>query len=181
MVRLLNLEMTVSLFCYTYSIESDGGSNMGVCSTTETTPRESPDKIVLSETTAPTNPPSSLGHDNTPTASDDDSLLSVRTKLFYKKGSEFIEVGVGNLKVQSSSKGTVHLLMRNDTSIGNIMLNVKVSSDMPLSTNKKSVLVVCPAPNPPLNIGEGPVTYLLRVKTAELAEQLLNVIKDNTK
>ena len=72
--------------------------------------------------------------------------------------------------------------MRNETSIGNVMLNVKVSADMPLSAKKNSVLLVCPAPNPPLgSIGEGPVTYLLRVKTAESAEQLLNTIKENSK
>ena len=88
---------------------------------------------------------------------------------------------MGTLKVQSSSKGTVHLLMRNDTSLGTVLLNVKVGESTPLSRNKKSVLLVCPAPNPPLSVGEGPVTYLLRVKTEELAEQLLDVVKDNVK
>ena len=112
----------------------------------------------------------------------DDSLLSVKSKLFYKKDSEFTEVGVGILKVQSSSKGSVHLLMRNETSIGSVMLNVKVSGDIPISCTKNSVLIVCPTPNPPLSsVGEGPVTYLLRVKTAQSAEQLLNAIKENTK
>ncbi len=42
------------------------------------------------------------------------------------------------------------------------------------------MLVVCPAPNPPLSIVEGPVTYLLRVKTADVAEELLRVIKEST-
>ena len=113
---------------------------------------------------------------------DDASLLSVKSKLFYKKELEFIEVGVGILKVQSSSKGQAHLLMRNETSIGNVMLNVKVSADMLLSAKKNNVLLVCPTPNPPLSsIGEGPVTYLLGVKTAESAEQLLNTIKENSK
>ena len=69
--------------------------------------------------------------------------------------------------------------MRNDTALGTILLNVKVTAGMPISTNKKSVLLVCPVPNPPLNVGEGPVTYLLRVKTAELAEELLTTIKKN--
>lgn len=131
---------------------------------TETTPKEEPcDK---------TDAPAAL-----PSSSDDDSLLTVRAKLFYKNDAEFVEVGVGTLRVQSSSKGSVHLLMRNDTSIGTVMLNVKATGATPLSCNKKSVLLVCPAPNPPLSVGEGPVTYLLRVKTEQLAEQLLGVIK----
>lgn len=135
----------------------------------------SPDRTPQSHDTEPLPPPGS-------TSADDDSLMSVRTKLFYKKGAEFVELGVGNLKVQSSAKGTVHLLMRNDTAMGTVMLNVKVTGKMPLSVaNKKAVLLVCPTPNPPLSVGAGPVTYLMRVKTAELAEQLMSVIKDNTK
>ena len=113
-------------------------------------------------------------------SNDDGALFTVRTKLFYKKGSEYIDLGVGTLKVQSASGGSVHLLMRNDTSLGSILLNIKVVANMPMWTNKKSVLLVCPTPNPPLSVGEGPVTYLLRVKTAELAEQLLKVIKEHT-
>lgn len=150
-------------------------------STTETTPRESPDKTVQLQPPAP--PPSlASGAPTTSTTStSEDCLLSIRTKLFYKKESEFVELGVGTLRVQSSSKGTVHLLMRNDTTIGTVMLNVKITGNMPLSCNKKSVLLVCPTPNPPLSVGEGPVTYLLRVKTDESAEQLLGVIKDNVK
>ena len=110
---------------------------------------------------------------------DDNSLLTIRAKLFYKKGAEFAELGVGTVKVQSSSKGVVHMLMRNDTALGNILLNVKVTKEMPLSTNKKSVLMVCPTPNPPLSAWEGPVTYLLRVKTDEMAGQILSVIQNN--
>ncbi len=139
------------------------------------------DDVVQSHPSSSAPSPPSVAPSNEPSPPDD-SLLSVKSKLFYKKGSEFIEVGVGILKVQSSSKGNVHLLMRNDTSIGNVMLNVKVSAEIPLSLKKNSVLIVCPAPNPPLSsFGDGPVTYLLRVKTAESAEQLLNTIKENTK
>lgn len=39
-----------------------------------------------------------------------------------------------------------------------------------------------PHPQPPAEQpGEGPVTYLLRVKTAESAEKLMNTIKENMK
>ena len=133
-----------------------------------------------SEETPATNiqpPPSTIDED-------DSSLLTTRAKLFYKKESEFTELGVGTLRVQSSANKTVRLLLRNDTSLGTVLLNVRVSCDVPLSTNKNNVLIVC-TPNPPLRKGEksgggAPVTYLIRVKTAEQAEDLLTCIKDNT-
>lgn len=158
---------------------SSGGSNADIVPVSDTTPQESPDVTPsVASTATPTPPQSVLG---AATTSDDDSLLTVRAKLFYKKGSEFVDLGVGNIKAHSSSKGAIQLLMRNDTSLGTILLNVKVTGDMPVSCSKKSLLLVCPAPNPSLSIGEGPVTYLVRVKTTELAEQLLKVIQDNTK
>lgn len=151
-------------------------------SVSDATPHDSPDVTPsMTSTATPTPPPSNSNPGVTTSPPDDGSLLAVRAKLFYKKGSEFVDLGVGNLKVQSSTKGTVHVLMRNDTSLGTVLLNVKVSREIPVSCSKKSVLVVCPVPNPPLSVGEGPVTYLLRVKTADLAEQLFKVIQDNTK
>lgn len=114
---------------------------------------------------------------------DDGSLLSLRAKLFYKKQDEYTELGVGTLKVQSSNGQSVCLLLRNDTSIGNILMNVRVTADVPMSLTKNNMIVVCPA-NPPLGKGageEGVVTYLIRVKTAQLAEKLHSTIKENMK
>ncbi len=114
---------------------------------------------------------------------DDGSLLSLRAKLFYKKQDEYTELGVGTLKVQSSNGQSVCLLLRNDTSIGNILLNVRVTGDVPMTLTKNNLIVVCPA-NPPLGKGAGEggvVTYLIRVKTAQLAEKLHSTIKENMK
>lgn len=82
----------------------------------------------------------------------------------------------------SSSEQTVRLLMRNDTSIGNVLLNVRLTPDMPMMLNKNNIIVVCP-PNPPVSKKEtsDTLTYLIRVKTGELAEQLYSTIKDNLK
>lgn len=176
-------KVTALIISHAHTSESEGSSGSStveIISMSGSTPRDSPDVTPsLPSTATPTPPPSVLGVMTS--SSDDDSLLTVRAKLFYKKGSEFTDLGVGNLKVQSSSKGAVQLLMRNDTSLGTILLNVKVTGDIPVSCSSKSVLIVCPAANPSLSVGEGPVTYLLRVKTAELAEQLLKAIQDNTK
>ena len=98
--------------------------------------------------------------------------------------------GVGVLRVkEEQSKGI--LLMRNDTTLGNILLNVSLSPQLPVSrAGKNNVLLMCP-PNPPLEFkptnqseelpaqsGSGEiVTYLIRVKTTQLADQLFELIK----
>ena len=116
-------------------------------------------------------------------SADDGSLLAVRAKLFYKKKDEFTELGVGTLKVQGANGESVCLLLRNDTSIGNILMNVRVTSDVPMTLTKNNLMVVCPA-NPPLSKGgsdSGAVTYLIRVKTAQLAEKLHTSIQESLK
>lgn len=107
---------------------------------------------------------------------------SFKAKLFYKKADEYVELGVGNLKVVNSDGQTVQLLMRNDTSIGNVMLNVRLTPEIPMMLNKNNVIVVCP-PNPPIGKSEDKesLTYLIRVKTAQQAEQLYSTIKDTLK
>ena len=114
--------------------------------------------------------------------SEDDSLFSVRAKLFYKKEDVFTELGIGRLRVQLVSSGGngVRLLLRNDTKLGTILLNVRVTADIPVTTKGNNVFVVC-VPNPPLSkeATSTPVTYLLRVKTAQAASDLLKIIKQH--
>ena len=113
---------------------------------------------------------------------DDDSLFSVRAKLFYKKGDGFTELGVGQLRVQQAGSGSsgVRLLLRNDTKLGTILLNVRVTTDIPVTVKGNNVFVVC-VPNPPLSKEDpsSPVTYLLRVKTAQTASDLLKTLKEH--
>ena len=115
---------------------------------------------------------------------DDDSLMSTRAKLFYKKAEEFTELGVGTLKVQSSSGESVRLLLRNDTALGKVLMNVRLTPDVPTTLTKNNIIIVCP-PNPPLGKKgegeEGVVTYLIRVKTVAMAEKLHSTIKENMK
>ena len=114
-------------------------------------------------------------------ASDDrDTLFSVRSKLFFKKGDEFTELGVGMLRVLRTTSG-VRVILRNDTAISKVLLNVFVTKSVPLSSKANNVFLVC-APNPPLASKEEdstrPVTYLLRVKTATLAAELVKTLKE---
>ncbi|KAG9280395.1 nuclear pore complex protein Nup50 [Astyanax mexicanus] len=103
-----------------------------------------------------------------------DAFYSKKCKLFYKKESEFKEKGVGTLHLKMVSEGKLQLLVRADTNLGNILLNIMVPSTMPCTrTGKNNVMVVC-VPNPPVDDKNPttPVPMLIRVKTAEDADEL---------
>ena len=104
----------------------------------------------------------------------------MRAKLFYKKGEEYVTLGVGMITVTKKGE-SAWLLMRSDTVTKKTLLSVLVSSKTPLQVTQKSLLFVSP-PNPPLNLGktdpDSPVSYVLRVKTVEEAERLHGSIKE---
>lgn len=108
-----------------------------------------------------------------------DAFYSKKCKLFYKKDSEFKEKGVGTLHLKMVSDGKLQLLVRADTNLGNILLNIMVPSSMPCSrTGKNNVMVVC-VPNPPVDKNPGtPVPVLIRVKTAEDADELHQILQE---
>ena len=106
----------------------------------------------------------------------DGVLLSLRCKLFYKKDESYVELGVGALAVEGGGGGARRLLIRNDTAMRSVLLNIRVTPDTPLSLRKNNVVLVSP-PNPPLSSSPAPVTYLLRVKTTTEAERLLATLK----
>ena len=102
----------------------------------------------------------------------------MRCKLFYKKESSFTDLGVGQLLVEQRPSG-VRLLLRNDTTLGKILLNVHLRGEVPVTQQKNNVLIVC-LPNPPLSEDANEaVTYLIRVKDVGLAKQLHSVIKNH--
>lgn len=109
--------------------------------------------------------------------SEEDALYSKRCKLFFKKDGNFTERGVGTLYLKSLD-GKTQLLIRADTSLGNILLNIMLSASLPISkTGKNNVLLVC-VPNPPLNPkkpdSKEAIPILIRVKTSEDADELLD-------
>ena len=110
--------------------------------------------------------------------------MTVKSKLFYKKGTQYVELGIGILHVETPEQGSgVRLLLRNTTTIGQVLLNIRLTPSLPLSVQKNNLLVVS-IPNPPLSVGDEvkeqqPVTYLIRVKTHEIASQLLSTIQKN--
>lgn len=103
-----------------------------------------------------------------------DAFYSKKCKLFYKKESEFKEKGVGTLHLKMVAEEKLQLLVRADTNLGNILLNIMVPSSMPCTrTGKNNVMVVC-VPNPAVDEKNPstPVPMLIRVKTAEDADEL---------
>ncbi|XP_040201735.1 nuclear pore complex protein Nup50 isoform X2 [Rana temporaria] len=105
---------------------------------------------------------------------EDDAFYSKKCKLFYKKDNEFKEKGVGTLHLKPVMDQKTQLLVRADTNLGHILLNILVQPSMPCSrTGKNNVMIVC-VPNPPVDEKNPtvPATMLIRVKTTADADEL---------
>ncbi|XP_040886518.1 nuclear pore complex protein Nup50 [Toxotes jaculatrix] len=111
---------------------------------------------------------------------EEDAFYSKKCKMFYKKDSEFKEKGVGTLHLKETAEGKTQMIIRADTNLGNILLNIIVQSSMPCSrVGKNNVMVVC-VPNPSIDDKNpsSPVPLLLRVKTAEDADELHKTLEE---
>ncbi|XP_060109718.1 nuclear pore complex protein Nup50 isoform X2 [Heteronotia binoei] len=111
---------------------------------------------------------------------EDDAFYSKKCKIFYKKDNEFKEKGVGTLHLKPAGNQKTQLLVRADTNLGNILLNILVPPNMPCSrTGKNNVLIVC-IPNPPIDEKNAtvPVPMLIRVKTSEDADELHKILTE---
>ncbi|XP_029350624.1 nuclear pore complex protein Nup50 [Echeneis naucrates] len=111
---------------------------------------------------------------------EEDAFYSKKCKMFYKKESEFKEKGVGTLHLKQTAEGKTQMIIRADTNLGNILLNIIVPPSMPCSrVGKNNVMVVC-VPNPPIDEKnpKSPVTLLIRVKTAEDADELHKILEE---
>lgn len=106
---------------------------------------------------------------------EDDSLYSKRCKVFVKGASDFADRGVGTLYIKKIEGNKIQMIVRADTNLGNILLNIMIVDGLPASrTGKNNVMLVCiptPEAKPP------PTSVLLRVKTEAEADELLNTIK----
>ena len=109
---------------------------------------------------------------------------SIRCKLYFKRGSTWAELGIGMLNLKKLDRRT-QVLVRNDTTLGKILLNVYLAESTPISRSGKNNVILVSLPNPPLYTkdSEGdnnkPATYLIKVKTAEDADELLAQLDRN--
>jgi len=118
---------------------------------------------------------------------EEDSIYSKKCKLFYKKDESYVEKGVGMLHLKPTENDKTQLLIRADTNLGNILLNILLNPQIPTTrVGKNNVMLVCVA-NPPLDAAKAgsdaaPTPMLIRVKTAEDADELkskLDELKEN--
>ncbi len=68
--------------------------------------------------------------------------------MFYKKEKEFKEKGLGMLHLKKADDKT-QMLVRAETNLGNILLNILVNDKMNLMKRKNNLQFVC-VPNPPI-------------------------------
>lgn len=140
--------------------ENQAGGSSSECRDGEEEENDEPPKVVVTE------------------VKEEDAFYSKKCKLFYKKDNEFKEKGVGTLHLKPTTTQKTQLLVRADTNLGNILLNVLIPPNMPCTrTGKNNVLIVC-VPNPPIDEKQPtlPVTMLIRVKTSEDADELHKIL-----
>lgn len=118
---------------------------------------------------------------------ENDALYTKRCKLYFQRNDQWVDKGVGNLHLKPVSDNKTQILVRADTNLGNILLNVMLSQSLPVSRQgKNNVLIVC-VPNPPLDSKASeddqnkPVPMLVRVKTGEDADELFEKINERKK
>jgi len=109
------------------------------------------------------------------------SIFSKKCKLYYVLDGEYKDKGVGFLHLKKvSDEGKHQLVVRQDTALGTILLNV-VLSNMPRCGRQggKFVKLFC-VPNPKVDGFEDGkmVPFMIKVKTAEDADEVMNIINE---
>jgi nuclear pore complex protein Nup50 len=111
------------------------------------------------------------------------SFFPLRCKLFYKKDANYTEKGVGTMHLKKVKDDKTQLVIRADTSLGNILLNIILNPQITTQRiGKNNVMLVC-IPNPPIDPKTPPVPtpMLLRVKTDTEADELLAKLNEAKK
>ena len=112
------------------------------------------------------------------------AVYSKKCKLYYKKDDAYVERGLGNIHLKMTEEKKLQLIIRAGTSLGNILLNIIMTSTTPLERLGKNNVMLVTVPNPPLEkqdeTNPAPVTFLIRVKTAEEADELKEKITNLT-
>lgn len=106
---------------------------------------------------------------------EENSVFEKRCKVFVKKDGNFVDKGVGTMYIKKVEETGKHqLLIRANTNLGTILVNMILASAIPTQRmGKNNVMLVCiPTPDskPP------PTPILIRVKTSEEADQLLETL-----
>ncbi|KAL4714399.1 hypothetical protein ACJJTC_017694 [Scirpophaga incertulas] len=106
---------------------------------------------------------------------EENSVYDKKCKIFAKIDGNFVEKGLGTLYIKKVEETGKHqLLIRANNSLGNVLLNLILVSSIPTQRmGKNNVMMVCiptPEAKPP------PTPHLIRVKTSEEADELLETL-----
>lgn len=109
---------------------------------------------------------------------EEDSIFSIKCKIFVMKPDKsYGERGVGNLFVKPvEEKVKAQVIVRTETDTGKIIFNIVVSKNVPIKREKNNLILVT-IPHPTTEKSPAPATCLIKVKTAEDAEKLLNCLE----
>ncbi|XP_078273007.1 nuclear pore complex protein Nup50 isoform X6 [Rhinoraja longicauda] len=111
---------------------------------------------------------------------EEDAIFSKKCKMFYKKDGDFKDKGIGTIHLKPAGDQKIQLLVRADTNLGNVLLNIMLHPSLPCTrTGKNNILIVC-VPNPPID-EKSPDTalpILIRVKTPQDADELHKIITE---
>ncbi|XP_032893469.1 nuclear pore complex protein Nup50 isoform X10 [Amblyraja radiata] len=111
---------------------------------------------------------------------EEDAIFSKKCKMFYKKDGDFKDKGVATIHLKPVADQKIQLLVRADTNLGNVLLNIMLHPSLPCTrTGKNNILIVC-VPNPPID-EKSPDTalpILIRVKTTQDADELHKIITE---
>lgn len=109
------------------------------------------------------------------TITEEGSVYEKKCKVFIKKDGSFVDHGVGFLflKLVGDEK-KCQMIVRANNKLATIMVNVLLSSSIPIQLMGKNnvMLVCCPTPE------SKPSSILLRVKSTQDAEELLNKVNE---
>lgn len=109
-----------------------------------------------------------------------ESMYSKRCKVFVKVATEYNSRGTGTLYLKNVPESNkIQLIVRADTNLGNILLNILLVEGLPVQKlSKNNVMIVC-IPTPESD--PKPTTVLIRVKNEDEADELLAEIKKHLK
>lgn len=106
---------------------------------------------------------------------ENDSVYSKKCKVFVKNEDKYGDRGVGTLHLKPvEGQKKTQLIVRADTNLGNLLLNILLNESVPTKRmGKKDVLLVAV----PMPTDKKPTQILVRVKTEEEADQLLEALE----
>lgn len=108
----------------------------------------------------------------------EESIYSKRCKVFVKDDGDYKDRGTGTLYLKDVKDDKVQLIVRADTNLGNILLNILLTPGVPAKRLKNNVVLVC-IPTPESD--PKPRSVLIRVKTEDDAKEVLEEIEKHQK